>query len=279
MSVKDYEHQLQLEISENELRKDFSQLERLDYAKRLERVERLKAEERQAHGQTAPGKTLVQNFAEGQTGNTRDKVAQATGFGSGEQYRKAKHIAEHADEETLDKWDRGDITTHAAYVTLQEQNRKLRQQLEDELNKPEPEPIMRTPPDVLGQLECLKESLKSKEAELTKLKAEVSTGTQSRKKAELEQEIAGLMVALDKAKNSQNMSVRRASIVNGVSQPIHKLEKEAETVRQALDRSVMLSEFDRDTIRKKADFLRILSDDIMQFLGEVIIERGDIIDV
>lgn len=56
----------------------------------MEQVEKLKAKERQAHGQTAPGETLVQNFAEAltQAGRAREKVAEVVGFGSGETYRK-----------------------------------------------------------------------------------------------------------------------------------------------------------------------------------------------
>ena len=62
MEVRDYEHQLRLEISENENRKDFTLAERLDWARRLEQVERLKAEERM--------KNPTQNFAEGEAGIT-----------------------------------------------------------------------------------------------------------------------------------------------------------------------------------------------------------------
>lgn len=39
MSVEDYEHQLKIEISENEERKAFTYSERMDYAKQLERIE------------------------------------------------------------------------------------------------------------------------------------------------------------------------------------------------------------------------------------------------
>jgi hypothetical protein len=38
MSVEDYEHQLKIEISENEERKAFTYSERMDYAKQLERI-------------------------------------------------------------------------------------------------------------------------------------------------------------------------------------------------------------------------------------------------
>ena len=50
MAVKDAEHQLNLEISGNEARKDFSKAERIDYARRLERIESLKAKERMSDG-------------------------------------------------------------------------------------------------------------------------------------------------------------------------------------------------------------------------------------
>ncbi|MCL6558153.1 MAG: ParB N-terminal domain-containing protein [Firmicutes bacterium] len=91
MTVRDYEHQLRLEISENENRKEFTFSERVEWARRLEQVEKLKAKERQAHGQTAPGKTLVQNFAEAleDAGRAREKVAESAGFGSGETYQNA----------------------------------------------------------------------------------------------------------------------------------------------------------------------------------------------
>lgn len=43
MAVKDAEHQLNLEISENETRKDFSKSERINYARRLERIKFLES--------------------------------------------------------------------------------------------------------------------------------------------------------------------------------------------------------------------------------------------
>ncbi len=116
MTVRDYEHQLRLEISENENRKEFTISERLEYARRLEQVERLKARERQAHGQTAPGKTLQENFPEAlERGQTRDKVAELVGFGSGKTYEKIKFVAEHGDPETIRRLDAREISVHRAY--------------------------------------------------------------------------------------------------------------------------------------------------------------------
>lgn len=89
LPIKDAEHQLNLEISENETRKDFSKAERIDYARRLERIESLKAEKRMKAGKADPS----QNSDEGQ--RTDDTIAQKLGIGSRDTYRKEKYIVDH----------------------------------------------------------------------------------------------------------------------------------------------------------------------------------------
>lgn len=101
IAVKDAEHQLNLEISENEARKDFSKAERIDYARRLERIESLKAKERMSDG--GKGCQISDNLRtddyvseklggdgniSGTTGETRNIVATKLGIGSGKQYEK-----------------------------------------------------------------------------------------------------------------------------------------------------------------------------------------------
>lgn len=81
MAVKDAEHQLNLEISENEARKDFSKTERIDYARRLERIESLKAKGRMSDG--GKGRKFPDL-----RGRTRDVVASKLDIGSGKQYEK-----------------------------------------------------------------------------------------------------------------------------------------------------------------------------------------------
>jgi len=51
-------------------------------AEELEAIERERAQQRQAHGRTAPGKTLVEIFPQALKGKTRDKVAEVIGIGS-----------------------------------------------------------------------------------------------------------------------------------------------------------------------------------------------------
>jgi len=104
MTVRDYEHQLKMEISENENRKEFTFSERVDWARRLERVEKEKARERMESGKAV---NPVENLPQGKT---RDIVAEQSGFGSGKQYEKAKYISENADAETIAKLDAGEIT-------------------------------------------------------------------------------------------------------------------------------------------------------------------------
>ena len=135
MSVKDAEHQLNLEISENETRKDFSKKERIDYARRLERIEKVKAEKRRRENlinQTVE----AENFPYREKGETRDIVAQKLGIGSGKQYEKEKFIADNANHTLLSQWDKGDISTHAAYVKL----KKEKDELENKVKKLESQP-------------------------------------------------------------------------------------------------------------------------------------------
>jgi ParB family transcriptional regulator, chromosome partitioning protein len=111
-----------MEISENENRKEFTFSERVDWARRLERIEKARAEERKKATQFGTKGTDQENFPEPDRGQTRDIVAEKSGFGSGKQYEKAKYIADHADPEIIARLDDGEISIHRAY---QETKRKL----------------------------------------------------------------------------------------------------------------------------------------------------------
>ncbi|WP_145148553.1 ParB N-terminal domain-containing protein [Paenibacillus xylanexedens] len=112
MEISDFEHQLRLEISENEHRKEFTFSERVEWAKRLEEVERIKAKERMAGGK--------ENVPEQPTGQVRDIVAEQAGFGSGKTYDKAKFIMENATPEIIQQLDAGIISTHKAFTETKE---------------------------------------------------------------------------------------------------------------------------------------------------------------
>jgi len=118
LTVRDYEHRLMIEISENENRKNFSFTERMDLARRLEIVEREKALERILAGKkTADDPTPT--LAEGtEKGETNLKVAVAVGLGGKETYRKAKKIMEEADPETIKALDENQLSINGAYIQL-----------------------------------------------------------------------------------------------------------------------------------------------------------------
>lgn len=107
------EQKLNIEISENEVRKDFTKAERIEYARRLEKIESIKARERMSDG--GKGK---ENFP---TLQTRDVVAEKVGIGSGKQYEKEKYIVDNADTltpEDFADWDEGKLSTNKAYLKI-----------------------------------------------------------------------------------------------------------------------------------------------------------------
>ncbi|MDW4344991.1 ParB N-terminal domain-containing protein [Staphylococcus saprophyticus] len=117
MSVEDYEHQLKIEISENEERKEFTYSERMDYAQQLERIEAKKAKERKKRKSFDPDRGPEQK------GETRDIVGKASGFGSGRTYARAKYVYKNADEETIKKVDEGKKSIRKAHDDLREQKK------------------------------------------------------------------------------------------------------------------------------------------------------------
>lgn len=122
MAVKDAEHQLNLEISENEARKDFSKAERIDYARRLERIESLKAEKRMKAGKVDPSL----NSDEGK--RTDEIVAHKLGIGGKDTYRKEKYIVDNKDsltQEDFAEWDEGKLSTNKAFQRIKEEKKLL----------------------------------------------------------------------------------------------------------------------------------------------------------
>jgi ParB family transcriptional regulator, chromosome partitioning protein len=131
MAVNDYLHQLNLEISENESRKEFTKKERFEYANKLIEIKRL----------------LGANLHPEEDEIT-DEAAKESGIGSRRQFYKEKTILENANKEIIEAWDKGDISTHAAYQQIiKERDEALRAKTEsdetvesltkniDELNK------------------------------------------------------------------------------------------------------------------------------------------------
>ncbi len=118
------EQKLNIEISENEVRKDFSKAERIEYARKLEKIESLKAKVRQATSTGGGTPQLVKNFPQADNGTVRDIVAKKLGIGSGKQYEKEKYIADNKSKLTPEDfvdWDEGKLSTNKAYMRIKEQ--------------------------------------------------------------------------------------------------------------------------------------------------------------
>lgn len=116
MQTRDKEHELNIEVSENEARKEFSRAERADYMKRMLETEKAKARERMIDAHTVG----TQNSAE--LGESREIVSKEFGI-SRDTLRKELAISEHQDllePEDFADWDEGRLSTNKAYQKLKE---------------------------------------------------------------------------------------------------------------------------------------------------------------
>lgn len=160
------EEALNIEISENEVRKDFSKAERIDYARRLERIESEKARERMSDG----GKGR-ENFPTLQ-GRARDAVAEKMGIGSGRQYEKEKTIVDNKhllDPSDFAEWDEGKLSTNKAYQKVKAELDAKNRLISDLQNRPpEIKEVVKqvTPPDYAEA----KSKARSYDAETRRLK-------------------------------------------------------------------------------------------------------------
>lgn len=125
MDTRDAEHELNVEISENESRKEFSKAERVDYMRRLLRIEQAKASERMKAG----GQNPVKNSAQGKT---RDIVSNQFGV-SHDTMKKEFSIVDNKDlltPEDFADWDEGRLSTNKAFLKMKAEKDKLKNQVD-----------------------------------------------------------------------------------------------------------------------------------------------------
>ena len=121
------EQKLNIEISENEVRKDFSKSERIEYARRLEKIEALKAKERMLAGKANPEQKSAQGLRK-----TDEIVADKLGIGSSTTYRKEKYISDNREILTpkdFADWDEGKLSTNKAYLKIKAQLQEKENQI------------------------------------------------------------------------------------------------------------------------------------------------------
>ena len=163
MAVKDAEHALNLEISENETRKDFSKAERIDYARRLERVESLKARERMLSTQNNDTAKSASQISD-RLGRTDDLVSGKLNIGSRDTYRKEKFIVDNKSSlpsQDFADWDEGKLSTNKAFNKI----KKEKEQLENKIKE-----LESTPPKIINNTDYSK--IQKLENEISKLKTE-----------------------------------------------------------------------------------------------------------
>lgn len=125
MDTRDAEHELNIEISENDVRKGFTKSERVDYIKRLLRIEQAKAKERQASGTSVENSTKV--------GRSDEITAAAFGMKK-DTMRRELFIADNAemlDPADFADWDEGKLSTNKAFQRIKEAQRKAEQERDD----------------------------------------------------------------------------------------------------------------------------------------------------
>lgn len=178
ISEDDEETLLRMEISENEIREDFTRTERMNYIKRLDEIETKKANERRLA--TLNNSTVeVQNSA--QRGKSRDIVAEQVGI-SHDTIAREKKIIEHKDEidpEDFKNWDEGKLSTNKVFKALQSRLRFLEAREEEyaELKQQAqtPQVIEKVPDDyekLKSQVEDFKHSEKILREDKQKLAAD-----------------------------------------------------------------------------------------------------------
>lgn len=109
MDTRDAEHELNIEISENDVRKGFTKSERVDYIKRLLRIEQAKAKERQDLGLKSDEGSRADDATAKQFGIGRDTM------------RRELFIADNADlldPSDFADWDEGKLSTNKAYQRI-----------------------------------------------------------------------------------------------------------------------------------------------------------------
>lgn len=125
IDTRDEAHDLAVEMSENNMRRNFTGSELAAGIRRQMELESAKARERM--------QDPMQTFAEGQKGTARDKAAEHFGI-SGEQARKTMFVDEHRD--LLDpadfaEWDEGKLSTNKAFQRIKAAQQKAIQERDD----------------------------------------------------------------------------------------------------------------------------------------------------
>jgi len=118
------------EFAENEIRKSFTMSERVSIAEAIAD----KYKDRQGKGKESDI-SLVPTLAQVKGKKTIEIVAEQSGFGGKETYRKAKKIVSYGDDELIEKVDTGQITVHNAHTQIKRKEKEEKREEKREENR------------------------------------------------------------------------------------------------------------------------------------------------
>lgn len=126
ISIENAESLLELEFSENNERKEFTKEEQINWGIECERIEKIKASERQRTSTGGSKPQLMENFPQAENGAVRDIIAKRLKI-SGKQYEREKYIVAHKDEVDFEKyrlWNENKISTNKIYTIIKNSQSK-----------------------------------------------------------------------------------------------------------------------------------------------------------
>lgn len=263
--LKCYEEALKVEISENELRKDFNLKERQRYMKKLIKIKK------------STGANLHQ---------AEEEAAKEIGIGSRRQYYKEKYVAENADPDLIDQLNKNQISTHAAYKQLKEdkeeaerklkeekqKNKNLKQKLEEKQSK-EPEVVEKEViPDDYKKMKKenrkMKKELQQKRDQLNQLSSRINKLEKNKKRLEEKADLNE-----EEAKEHKELKTK----IKNLKEEKSSIHRQFEAVGSVADFTSDIEKFLQENLApvKYSKALRIASDDeiviknVKDIIGEV----------
>jgi ParB family chromosome partitioning protein len=270
MSVKDALHQLKLEISENENRKDFSFNEKMTWAKLLEEEYKKIAEINMK-----AGIPLDQNRSKV---DTNKQVANDLDMGK-ETYRQAKYVSENATDDMIRELDAGKLSINKAFLTLKEEKEQLQSQLQQERNKL-PKVIDNTDYDTINNLKS-QLSRKDKDVEILKrdkdlLERKVKLNEDDAKKFN---DLKTQIEFLNKEKEDIARQIQSATELSGLAVKIdHFLKTELSPIRYSRTLERMDSEVAVNNLTEIIESVESWCSEIREFLPNKNIINVEVIE-
>ena len=182
VAVRDSEHALLMEISENECRKEFTKTERLDYARRLARIETSKSQQGKRND-------LAQDVVRSERNKAANAVAATLGTNR-ETLRQEQFIEDPRallDPADFADWDEGKLSTNKAFQRIKAAQRQAERERDQALRE------LRQASAIQSNLEAEAESLRRQLAERPEpevvertVEVEVESEASKRRIAELE---------------------------------------------------------------------------------------------